>query len=139
MAEYWRLKPRERRVLHALADTVLPRGGAFELGALDIELDGPFERYLRGMNRLYAKAYRAHLRVFDYGPLLFWFKPRRFTSLGPEEREQFCKKLEGHKRFGGRMFLFLLKFLIAFISFSDPRLERAAGYEPHCPDEEDGG
>jgi len=138
MAPSWVLRPKERRILRILADTIVPRGGAFESGAEDIEIEGPFEEYLRGLDHLYAKVYRWHLRLFDYGPIIHRFKFRRFSKLSQEERVAYCQKLESHKRFGARMFLFLLKFLITFIAFSDPKLERAVGYVQECADSEAG-
>ena len=80
------LNAREYRTLDALAKTLLPSGGAFELGAERFDLARAFDGYLAGEPPENVEKLRRALLLFELGPLLFERRWTTFSRLSAAER-----------------------------------------------------
>lgn len=65
------LTPNEHRTVHALATALFPAGGAFALGAAELDLGRAFDAFLEGEPEDRQSDVKTALLVFEYGPVLF--------------------------------------------------------------------
>lgn len=80
------LDAREYRTLAALATTLFPTGGAFDLGADRFDLPRAFDGYLAGEPPENVERLRRALLLFELGPLLFERRWTSFSRLSDPER-----------------------------------------------------
>ena len=77
----------ERQILRAICNRLLP-GGAGAPAAIKLDVAGTIERLLRELGPHATSDFRSLLAVFEWSPLLFQAKPRRFTRLAPQDQDQ---------------------------------------------------
>ncbi len=80
------LSGHEYRTMRALADTIVPRGGAFPPGADDFDVARRFDDFLADAPEEDARDLKRALLLVEYGPLLYDGRLRTFSNLGPAER-----------------------------------------------------
>jgi hypothetical protein len=80
------LDPGEWSLLGALADTLIPRGGAFELGARDLDLATRIDAFLAGESFDVLRGLSAALLLIEWTSPLASGRVARFSRLGPDER-----------------------------------------------------
>src|SRR5262245_47382864 len=76
---------RERR--KAVPDALVPRGGAFPIGAADTDVDEALARYFARLHPFGPAALRVLLRTIEYGTVIFE-RSRPFSRLDPAGRER---------------------------------------------------
>jgi hypothetical protein len=81
------LSPGEYAVLAAFADTMIPRGGAFEMGAADVDLARRIDSYLQRLNPDMIVGVRGALAFVDQKAPGLARKPGTFAALLPADRE----------------------------------------------------
>ena len=81
------LTPGEYAVLAAFADTMIPRGGAFEMGAADVDLARRIDSYLPRLNPDMIVGFRGALAFVDQKAPVLAKKTGTFTALAPADRE----------------------------------------------------
>ncbi|MBZ5536620.1 MAG: gluconate 2-dehydrogenase subunit 3 family protein [Acidobacteriia bacterium] len=86
-AGLWFLTPKQIRVLEAICDRMVPAGEGVP-GAADLKVAAHLDVYLSTMDRGIAEQVAQLLDVFEWSPLVFDFKPARFTSLTPAQRDE---------------------------------------------------
>jgi hypothetical protein len=77
----------EYAVLSAVADTIVPRGGAFELGALDVDLARRIDSYLPRLHPDVVTGIRGALAFVEQQAPGLAKKTGAFTALAPADRE----------------------------------------------------
>ncbi|MBK7582556.1 MAG: hypothetical protein IPI67_20455 [Myxococcales bacterium] len=82
------LNPREYRTMDAIAKTLIPSGGPFDVGAERFDLARSFDGYLAGEPDENSEKLRRALLLFELGPLLFERRATIFSKLSAAEREQ---------------------------------------------------
>jgi len=80
------LTDREYRTLAALARALFPEGGAFPVGASDVDLARAFDAFLADEPEWNRTDLRRALFLLEIGPMVFEGRPRTFDRLSPEER-----------------------------------------------------
>jgi hypothetical protein len=127
------LAPGEWQVLAAVADTVIPRGGAFPLGAADLGLAARIDALLAAQPAELAAGARGALLLLEYGAPLLAGRLARFSRLGEAERAEVFGSLPG--RFGlARRVYSGLRGLCLFAFYAQPESWPAVGYEgPWAP------
>ncbi len=80
------LTPHEYRTLTALAETHLPRGGPFNVGAGDFDLARIFDNYLADEPQENIRDIKRALLLVEYGPLYIDHRLATFSNLSPDER-----------------------------------------------------
>ena len=134
MAEFRYLKKSHRRILQAFADTLLPRGGAFEIGAADVNFLPLLDRYIGAQDLLNRIGVRYLIRQWNWLPILYFKSFKRFTSMTVAARLAFLNYVQDHRTFLKRSNAVLLRVLVGMPLYSDRRIEEAMGYTPHCAD-----
>ena len=134
MAPHPPLTSKQLATLRALASAIIPRGGAFALGADDVDTA---ERLADYLSRFPAPARRVLLflvTAWEYLPMLSRYG-RPFSRLTPFEREAFLRDAEESRLPPRRLAAFWLKTLCLMAFTSDPQVSQALGYTGACLDE----
>lgn len=80
------LKPEEIVGLDAIGDTMIPQGGAFELGARDVGLAKRIDAYLPKMDPGLATGFRGAVAFIEHQAPAMAGKAAPFSSLSEDER-----------------------------------------------------
>ena len=80
------LDPDEWSLLEVVADTFVPRGGAFELGARDVDLARHIDTHLADESAEVQRGLSSALLLVEWGSPLANGRVARFSRLGPDER-----------------------------------------------------
>lgn len=104
------LSPGEYAVLAAVADTMIPRGGAFEMGALDVDLARRIDGYLPRLHPDVVTGIRGALGFVEQQAPGLAKKSGTFTSLAPADRDAVFAALLAAPGLPASVFL-ALKFL----------------------------
>ena len=80
------LSDHEYRTLAALAQALFPRGGAFELGADDLDMARGFDTFLHDEPAWNQGDLKRALFLMEIGPVIFEGRLRTFSNLTPDER-----------------------------------------------------
>lgn len=132
------LSQSERRILQAFAETLMPQGGPFEVGAADIDSISFFEKYMALQEGLVRLGLKYVIRQWNWLPILYLKSRRRFTSMTPDQRVRFMEWLSEDRFFIRRINVFVIKFILAMALYGDARVETAIGYRRHCLGESSG-
>jgi hypothetical protein len=81
------LTPGEYSVLTAVADTLIPRGGAFDLGASDVDLARRIDGYLPGLHPDVVTGFRGALGFVEQQAPALAQKAGAFTALAEGDRD----------------------------------------------------
>ncbi len=118
------------RVMEAVMGAVIPRGGAFPLGAEDFDLIPRAEEILQSYDPLLRRAFPLLLKYLQLSALMRTGRP--FTRLTQEKAVRFLVGME-HSPFYYRRTIVLLFKLITCLTFYD--VDEAAeqiGYRHSC-------
>jgi hypothetical protein len=114
--------------LRAVLEALVPRGGAFPLGAADTDLDAVLARYFASLHPLGPLGLRLLLLALEYGGVVFE-RTGPFSRLPPEAREAALASWE-HSRLGlRRQLLASLKLLAMMHFYERPDAARAVGWD----------
>lgn len=87
------LNGEEYVVLDAVGDTLIPHGGAFDLGARDVGLASRIDRYLPKMDPAVAQGFRGALTFIEQKAPEFAGKTAPFSRLSEEDRTAVCNAM----------------------------------------------
>lgn len=122
------LSSARRATLAALADTVLPRGGALALGASDVDVAGQLDLYLDRCSPGTRRTVNLMLTAFNLSSVASRHgRPFRFLSVSA--RETYVVACETSRIRQRRETLIALKALILMFFCSDPRVAPLIGYD----------
>jgi hypothetical protein len=125
-----RLSPATRRVVSALADTIIPSEGPERPGALDLGLVDRLMEWLQGMAGTVAPLV-AICWLWEFCPL--WSgRLARFSRLSQEERTRIFEQWENSRLAAARWALFGLKAVFMAAFYNNPGVWPALGYEEGC-------
>jgi len=119
--------PREKRILRAVGEACVPRGGAFRDGYAD-HAEACMEqaqRLVSGQSLPTQVASRMLLRVMDFSPVLTGVSLRRLRNLDMERRIRSIERMEGHPLHWLRWPVFSTKLnvLLPFLSLKEVQSE----------------
>ena len=80
------LSPAELAILDRVADTLIPSGGAFDIGAADVKLAQRIDRYLPKLDPRVSTGFRGALAFIEQKAPAMAEKPAPFTQLGASDR-----------------------------------------------------
>src|SRR5262245_38713028 len=112
---------------------MIPSGGPFPLGAVDVETAARVARYVAAMPAGMQRQLRLLLRTWEASPLASRHLGR-FSRLSPEARTVWLADAESSTLPWRRLPLYLLKVLCLSAFCADPRVEQALGYSTDCLD-----
>jgi len=123
------LDPAAWALLDVVADTFIPRGGAFELGARDVDLARRIDAYLADESVAVRRGLSAALLFVEWGSPLVCGRVARFSRLGPDERAASIDALR-HSRIGLLRDVYAgLKQLCFFTFYAIDAVWPALGYD----------
>ncbi|UCD83764.1 MAG: gluconate 2-dehydrogenase subunit 3 family protein [Deltaproteobacteria bacterium] len=128
------LNTREYKILSALTDRFIPRGGAFALGALDVGVAEAIDRMVSNLDRTMQTGLRMLLLLIEYSTFIFTRRFKPFTRLSPENQDKYLEGWESSRFYLRRFPITFLKLMCMSIFYSDERVEKDVGYEPACKD-----
>lgn len=122
------LSAREYRTLDALARTLLPSGGAFEIGAERFDLARAFDAYLTGEPADNVKKLQRALLLFELGPLLFERRWSSFSRLSDAERLRHYEAWTTSDRLARRQVATAFRKFMALVFYDNPEVWPHIGY-----------
>jgi hypothetical protein len=125
MREDVALSPRLRRTFAALADAVLPEGGAFPEGASTVDVAGMLARLWPDMQRPARRRVAALLVAVDMVAVLR--TGRRFAGLSAQRRLALCETMEQRAPDAVRGAFIGLKTIALVLAMTDSRLQARLG------------
>ncbi len=131
MPELRFLTPAEFEVLRAVADAMVPRGGAFALGAEDVGVAEAIDGLLHYFPADLRVGFRRVLWFVRISPLLS-LKFTTFTGMSPEERTAYLRGWEESRFYPRRIVITMIKLLVTMVFYADPRVEKILGYSTGC-------
>jgi hypothetical protein len=106
----------ERRIVHALGQTMFPRDGVLGIDGDDADVTGWVDDYVGRMPALSRTQIRALLRAFDLGFGVWAGRPRdTFAAARPDARAAYLESWEHSATYTQRM---LYEALRSFLSFA---------------------
>src|SRR5882672_3892349 len=117
-----------RATLFALAETMLPRGGALVPGASDVDVAGQLDAYLDRCSPGTRRTVNFMLTAFNLSSLATR-RARTFRRLSPAAREGYLLDCETSAIRQRRETLVALRALILMFFCSDERIRPLLGYD----------
>lgn len=117
--------------LAAVADAIIPRGGAFPLGAADVGVAGRLDRYLNAFSPATRRQVALLLAAWDLSPLVSRYL-RPFSRLSAAERERFVEEAALSRYPWRRIPITALKQLCGLTFGAAPEVEAAFGFTGTC-------
>ena len=123
------LSPRAWATLACFADHAIPRGGAFEVGASDVDVAGLVDGWLVGADSHLVADLRRGLALLEWGPLLLGLVARPLTALPPESAGAYLDSLTTSRFAFARQLHAALSELCLLAFYSTRSAWRAIGYD----------
>ena len=122
--------PREARILEAVAARMVETGEAHPPQVPLEDILASMDGYVAGLPPHMQDNLRWALRAFQWGPLVFTRKPRRFTGLSTEDRDTYIRSW-AESRFGTRRRVFRALRDLAYLGYySQPPAQESIGHRP---------
>jgi len=122
------LSAREYRTLDALAKTLLPSGGPFEIGAEAFDLARAFDGYLAGEPAANVEKLQRALLLFELGPLVFEHRFTSFSRLSPAEQLRHYEAWATSERLLRRQVATAFRKFMALVFYDSPEVWPHIGY-----------
>jgi len=119
---------RDRELLKAVLDALVPRGGAFPIGAADTDLDETLARYFARLHPFGPAGLRVLLRAIEYGTVVFE-RTRPFSRLDPAARERALAAWETSRLGLRRQLVASVKLLGLLHFYERPETWPGIGYD----------
>lgn len=131
MPEIKFLTDKEYKIVRALSDALIPRGGAFPLGAEDLNAAEKVDEFLGYLRPDIRMEIKVMMKILNYSPL-FSLKLRTFTRMSLDERIAYIQAWEESRFYSRRAILLALKALVCMAFYADPKVEEILGYSVGC-------
>ncbi len=118
------------KIVHAITDTIIPPGGAFDVDPNVVDPVQLFDNYIDSMSTLQLKAIKAVIYTIEYMPMATRLK--RFTSMTPDQRLKYLQGWENSRIFSKRNIFLVIKMLVLMSFYSDDTVADAIHYHPEC-------
>lgn len=122
------LAPEQYLTLQAVTDTMIPRGGAFELGALDVGLAARIDGNLPKLDPAVAQGFRGALVFVEQQSPSLAGKAAPFSSLAEEDRTAVCNAMLRAGGLPASIFLAMKFFSLSYFYTLDATW-KYTGYE----------
>lgn len=122
------LGDREYRTLDALAKTLIPRGGPFEIGADRFDLARAFDGFLQGEPPANVEKLKRALLLFELGPLLFDKRWAAFSQLPDAERLKHYEAWANSDTLLRRQVAIAFRKFMALVFYDSPEVWPHIGY-----------
>lgn len=123
------LSPRAYRTLSRLAAALLPSGGAFPLGAADVDLARSFDVFLADEPPWNQRDLQLALTLLEYGPLLFDKRWAAFSSLDDAERLAHYERWATSDDLMRRQVALAFRKFLSMVFYDSPEVWQHIGYD----------
>jgi hypothetical protein len=121
----------ERRIVHALGQTMFPRDGVIPLDGDDVGVTDWVDDYVGRMPALSRTQIRALLRTFDLGYGVWAGRPREtFSAARPDARAAYLESWEHSATYSQRMLYEALRSFLSFAYVEAPAVRSTLLSEP---------
>ena len=126
------LGPRCGEILKAIAAGLFPSEGPQQIGAEDVDIAGPAERFLAGFGPVTLLCFKLTLITFEYSTFPLALSVKRFSRMSREDQSDYLAGWENSRIFLRRGAFIWVKAVCGLLFYSDRDVERSIGYEPTC-------
>ena len=81
-------------IIKSFSERIIPQGGAFPEGAVDISIMEFFDSLVSAEPPEIQKNMKSGIMLLEHAPIFLMFKPKRFTEMTDEEKDQYLQKWE---------------------------------------------
>jgi hypothetical protein len=124
------VRGRDEAVFNKVADTIIPRGGVYTIGAADYNLIPRVNEYLKTTAPVLRRLTPVMLRYVEWASLIF--NGRRFTRLSRSRAERFLERMETGRFLYHRHMILFLKLLIMMAFYEQKIPAESIGYVHGC-------
>lgn len=126
-----RVSDASRKVMEALAETIIPSQGPERPGAMDVDLVDLLMRWLKQLPGSPSWFFIMLAWMWEFSPI--WSgRIARLSKLSPEERTNILEQWEGSRFFVRRWSLLSTKVILMAVFYNNPDIWPKLGYEPGC-------
>lgn len=125
------LRSREREIVAACAEVLLPAGGAIPLSGLDAGVVAYFDDVMAQIPRTTQLLLRALLQFVQHSPALYGPLKRPITKLGVEDRRRVLEGLMNSRSYLLRTAFLGLRTVITIAYFGNEEVNRTVGATPN--------
>lgn len=122
-----RLTEKEKTILTAIYQAIIPKGGPFALGAEDVPLVPLSERMIRLMIPSMQFKVKIALWLVEWVAIFYGVEHRRFTQQTLPSRFRVLASLEASRFFAFREIFLMFKTIGSFAFYDDNRVLEALG------------
>jgi hypothetical protein len=122
------LSDHEYRTMAAIADAIIPPGGAFALGAAECDLARAFDTYLADEPAANVRDLKRALLLVEFGPVVFDLRAATFSNLSPEERRAHWDGWGASESEVRRQVAVAFRRFVALVFYDRPEAWAALGY-----------
>lgn len=119
---------REYQIFKAIADTIIPAGGANAKSASALGVADNLDKYMLTEPSRVQQDFKSAINLFEYGPLLFDLKLTRFSRLTPDEQYRHMESWAYSSLNLRRTIFQAFKKSVMFAYYADPSTWPAIGY-----------
>ena len=120
------------KIITSTSAILFPRGGAFAIGAEDVDLIPLANKFLKGFERTTLLGIKGMFFAFNLLPFLFIYKPLPFTWLNKEDQHRYIEKWSSSLMYAKRGVITAIKVTCGQFFYSHPEVEKAVGYDLPC-------
>lgn len=122
------LSPDIYKILVSVSDTYIPQGGAFDLGAIDIDLAQRIDFYLAKNDPAVAQGVSGALQFIEYKSAEIMGEKGFFSTLSLTKRTQIIQTLSEASGMGVQIYA-ALRGLCMFFFYTDEKSWQPIGYQ----------
>ena len=123
------LSAHEHRTMKALAATIVPRGGPFELGADDFDLARAFDNFLADEPPENISDLKRALLLVEYGPVLFERRWITFSNLDSAGQLQHWEGWGQSQNMVRRQVSIAFRKFVGLVFYDHTRVWPSVGYD----------
>lgn len=125
------LRSKEREIVAACAEVLLPAGGAIPLSGLDAGVVAYFDDVMAQIPRTTQLLLRALLQFVQHSPTFYGPLKRPITKLGVEDRRRVLEGLMNSRSYLLRTAFLGLRTVITIAYFGNEEVNRTVGATPN--------
>ena len=105
-------KPNQYKIMSALADVIVPKGGGIKYSAADLDTGMAIDRFFLHGSPIMKNFFPFLLMFFEYGTNVFFKPMSRFTNLGKNEQSAYLEGFQKSRFASLRLAFLVLKTVV---------------------------
>ncbi len=121
---------REKQILAALVDTILPGGGRIPFSAIEVGTHHKIITLSKNLPTEAQRGFKLLLHVINLLPLFTHF--RTFLGMNEKKRQEFFENLENSRLLTKRNIAMAIKGFVCLVYYNSPDVQKIIEYTPKC-------